>query len=265
MSKSRIEWTEATWNPVAGCTVLSPGCSNCYAMRPAARQVLLRTQKYVGTTRMSGGRPKWTGLVNVDEVVLQAPRKWKKGRKIFVNSMSDLFHEGVPLDFLRRTFAVMAETPQHTYQALTKRAEYLEQRSKELPWPDNLWMGVSVENADYTWRIDHLRRVPAAVRFLSLEPLLGPLDHLNLDGIHWVIAGGESGPGARPMQPEWARSIRDQCVRAGVAFHFKQWGGIDKKSAGRELDGREWNEWPNRNRPSTNPERPRPIQMDLTL
>lgn len=163
---------------------------------------------------------------------------------IFVNSMSDIFHDNVPLDFLREVFQVMQETPQHTYQVLTKRAENLELYAKRLPWPSNVWMGVSVENSDYTWRIDHLRRTPAATKFLSLEPLLGALDEIDLHGIDWAIAGGESGPGSRSMDPEWVRSIRDQCVRAGVAFHFKQWGGVNKKRAGRMLDGRVWSEWP---------------------
>ena len=160
--------------------------------------------------------------------------------------MSDLFHEDVPLSFIKEVFDVMRQTPRHTYQVLTKRAENLESLARYLPWPENVWMGVSVENAEHVWRVDHLRRVSAAVRFLSLEPLLGPLDKLNLDGIDWVIAGGESGPGARPMQVEWVRSIRDQCVREKIAFHFKQWGGVNKKRAGRLLDGRIWNEWPSR-------------------
>jgi protein gp37 len=244
MSKSSIEWTESTWNPVAGCTVISPGCTNCYAMRMAARLAAMGQQKYQNTTRMSGGRAKWNGHIRLDHHSLTTPREWNSGRMIFVNSMSDIFHDDVPLDFLKHVFAVMLETPQHTYQVLTKRAENLERRSKELPWPANLWMGVSVENADYTWRIDHLRRTPAAIKFLSLEPLLGPLDELDLSGIDWAIAGGESGPGARPMNPEWVRSIRDQCVEVGVAFHFKQWGGVNKKRTGRVLDGRVWSEWP---------------------
>lgn len=250
MSKSRIEWTEATWNPVAGCTVISPGCTNCYAMRLAARLEAMGQPKYANTTRVSGGRAKWNGRIVLDPKALAAPREWKTGRMIFVNSMSDIFHDDVPLDFLRQIFQVMQETPQHTYQVLTKRAENLERNARELPWPDNIWMGVSVENADYTWRIDHLRRTPAQTKFVSLEPLLGPLDKLKLEEIDWAIAGGESGPGARSMQPEWVRSIRDQCVKAGVAFHFKQWGGVNKKRTGRTLDGRVWNEWPREKRPA---------------
>jgi len=199
---SKIEWTEATWNPVAGCTILSPGCTNCYAMRLAARLAAIGQDKYVGTTRKSGGRAKWNGTIKTDASTLDIPRRWKKGRMIFVNSMSDLFHEAVPFAFIKTVFEVMAETSQHTYQVLTKRAERLEELSKKLPWLSNVWMGVSVENEDYTYRIDHLRRTKAQTKFLSLEPLLGPLDELDLRGIHWAIVGGESGPGARPMQKD---------------------------------------------------------------
>jgi protein gp37 len=248
MSKSSIEWTEATWNPVARCTVISPGCTNCYAMRMAARLAAMGQKKYENTTRTSGGRAKWNGRIKLDRSSLAIPREWKVGRMIFVNSMSDIFHDEVPLSFLKEVFSIMRETPQHTYQVLTKRAENLELLSKELPWPANVWMGVSVENADYTWRIAHLMRTPAATKFVSLEPLIGPLERLNLDGIDWAIAGGESGPGARPMKPEWVRSIRDQCLEAGVAFHFKQWGGVNKKRTGRILDGRVWSEWPREKR-----------------
>lgn len=244
-NNSSIEWTEATWNPMAGCTVISPGCTNCYAMRMAARLERMGQEKYAGTTRMSGGRAKWNGRISLDRESLALPKKWKRGRTIFVNSMSDLFHEAVEIEFIKLVFETMVSTPQHTYQVLTKRADVLERYAKSLPWPKNVWMGVSVESDEYAWRIDHLRRTPAAIRFLSLEPLLGPLDHLNLSGINWVIAGGESGPKARPLQPEWVRSIRDQCRSDGVAFHFKQWGGTNKKRSGRVLDGRTWDELPN--------------------
>lgn len=243
-TNSSIEWTEATWNPVAGCNVVSPGCTNCYAMRMARRLEAMGQPKYAGTTRMSGGRPKWNGVVRVDEESLRLPATWRTGRMIFVNSMSDLFHEAVPVKFVQRVFETMRATPQHTYQILTKRAERLEELARKLDWPANVWMGVSVENADYLYRIDHLRRTKAAIKFLSLEPLLGPLENMNLQGIDWVIAGGESGPGARPMKPSWVRSIRDQCQSAGVAFHFKQWGGVNKKKAGRMLDGQTWDEFP---------------------
>jgi len=241
---SDIEWTDATWNPVAGCSVISPGCANCYAMRMAARLAAMGQDKYTNITRKSGGRAKWNGRVRLDKASIDLPRKWRVGRIIFVNSMSDLFHERVPFDFVRKIFRTMNETPQHTYQVLTKRAELLEKLSPKLIWTPNIWMGVSVENSDFTWRIDHLRRSDARVKFLSLEPLLGPLEDLELHGIDWAIAGGESGPGARPMAPEWVRSIRDQCVKAGVAFHFKQWGGVNKKKTGRVLDNRTWDEWP---------------------
>lgn len=245
-SNSTIEWTEATWNPVAGCDVLSPGCTNCYAMRMAARLEAMGQDKYAGTTRRSGGRAKWNGRVNLDTKSLELPKRWREGRLIFVNSMSDLFHEKVPLAFIKKVFATMEATPQHTYQVLTKRAGRLEELAAALPWPGHVWMGVSVENADYLWRIDHLRRTPAAVKFLSLEPLLGPLGSLNLAGIDWAIAGGESGPNARAVDVEWIRAIRDQCMGAGVAFHFKQWGGRNKKKNGRVLDGRTWDELPSR-------------------
>lgn len=243
--KSSIEWTEATWNPIVGCTIISPGCTNCYAMRMARRLEAMGQAKYVGTTRMSGGRPKWNGVVRLDEASLDIPKSWKVGRMIFVNSMSDLFHENVPLDFIQRVFSTMRDTPQHTYQILTKRAERLEDLSRKIDWPTNVWMGVSVENADYIYRIDHLRRTGAAIKFLSLEPLLGPVEGMDLKNIDWVIAGGESGPGARPMDAAWVRYIRDQCSAAGVAFHFKQWGGVNKKKTGRQLDGRTWDEFPN--------------------
>ena len=241
---SEIEWTESTWNPVAGCTVLSPGCTNCYAMRMAARLAAMGQEKYLDTTRISGGRAKWNGHIYLDETSVDLPRKWRNGRLIFVNSMSDLFHETIPFEFVKRVFQTMNETPQHTYQVLTKRGEMLEKLSPNLNWTSNIWMGVSVENSDYVGRIDQLRRSDAAVKFLSLEPLLGPLDDLDFGGIDWVIAGGESGPGARPMEADWVRVIRDQCHEAQVAFHFKQWGGVNKKKAGRVLDGRTWDDWP---------------------
>jgi protein gp37 len=241
---SRIEWTEATWNPVSGCNILSPGCTNCYAMRLARRLGIMGQEKYAGTTRLSGGRAKWTGTIKFDERALDLPKQWKRGRLIFVNSMSDLFHDAVPLPFIKRVFGVMADTPQHTYQVLTKRAERLAELSPQLKWPTNVWMGVSVENADYWYRVDHLRKVKARVRFLSLEPLLGPLGEIDLRGIHWVIAGGESGPKARVVKPEWVREIRDACLEQEVPFHFKQWGGVNKKRTGRVLDNRTWDQLP---------------------
>ena len=240
---SNIEWTEATWNPVAGCSVVSPGCTNCYAMRMAERLAAMGQDKYVGLTRRSGGRPKWNGRINLDEEALGVPYGWR-GRMIFVNSMSDLFHENIPFAFVEKVFSVMQECGQHTFQVLTKRAARLEELSSSLIWSPNIWMGVSVENAESKRRIDHLRKTEAAVKFLSCEPLLSDLGELNLEGIDWAIAGGESGPGARPMHPDWVRAIRDQCSRSDVAFHFKQWGGVNKKKTGRMLDGRTWDEFP---------------------
>ena len=241
---SKIEWTEATWNPVAGCSVISPGCSNCYAMRMASRLQAMGQEKYVGLTRKSGGRPKWNGRVRLDWKSLTIPGSWKIGRMIFVNSMSDLFHDNVPLEFIQEVFGVMRNCRQHTFQVLTKRSGRLRDLSPLLEWTPNIWMGVSVENSDYIHRIEDLRNSGAHVKFLSLEPLIGDLGQLNLRGIDWAIAGGESGPGARHMEAEWVRSIRDQCIASHVAFHFKQWGGVNKKKYGRVLDGRTWDEWP---------------------
>ena len=213
-------------------------------MRMAARLDKMSQPKYAGLTRKTGGAYKWNGTVRLDPASLELPKKWKRGRLIFVNSMSDLFHESVPLEFIRDVFLTMADTPQHTYQVLTKRGSRLRELASELEWPSNVWMGVSVESQDYVSRIDDLRSCDANVKFLSLEPLLGPLDSLNLKGIDWVIAGGESGPGARPMEADWVRSIRDQCEQEEVAFHFKQWGGVNKKQAGRVLDDRTWDQLP---------------------
>lgn len=241
---SSIEWTDATWNPVAGCSVLSPGCTNCYAMRMAARLEAMGQEKYSGLTRKSGRRYVWTGAVRLDEASLRVPASWAKPRRVFVNSMSDLFHEDVPDEFIGAVFAVMAATPRHTFQVLTKRAERLAQIAPKLIWAPNIWMGVSVESEEFASRIDHLRETGAAVRFLSLEPLLGALPALDLRGIHWVIAGGESGPGSRAVEPGWVREIRDRCVADGVPFHFKQWGGVVKSRTGRQLDGRTWDEEP---------------------
>jgi protein gp37 len=235
MGKSAIEWTEETWNPTTGCNRTSPGCDNCYAMTLARRLKAMGQPKYQadGDPRTSG--PGFGLTVHPD--IVDVPRTWTAPRTVFVNSMSDLFHSGVPLGFIRDVFAVIAETPQHTYQVLTKRSKRLASVADRLDWPANLWMGVSIENHRYTFRAEHLKEVDAAVRFLSCEPLLGPLDDLWLDDIHWVIAGGESGGGARLIEPEWVRSIRDQCAEADVAFFFKQWGGRTPKTGGRLLDG----------------------------
>ncbi len=232
-TNSRIEWTDATWNPVRGCTKISPGCKHCYAERFAER------------FRGVQGHPFEQGfdLRLVPEKVNE-PLHWKRPQRIFVNSMSDLFHDEVPLSYIKRVFAVMNQADWHQYQVLTKRAERLEELSSQLPWAPHIWMGVSVENKDYLWRIDHLRRTKAHLKFLSIEPLLGPLGKISLRGIDWVIVGGESGPGARPMQSSWLTDIKDQCLRAGVAFFFKQWGGVQKKRYGRQLEGRTWDEMP---------------------
>ena len=246
---SKIEWTEATWNPVAGCGIVSPGCTNCYAMRMAGRLDAMGQKKYKGLTRKSGGRAKWNGKIHLDRKALNTPFLWKRGKMIFVNSMSDLFHEDVPDNFIFRVFGVMKECRHHTFQILTKRSDRLRNLSSALGWTPNIWMGVSVENSDYSYRIDDLRSSGAFIKFLSLEPLIGDVGRMNLDGIDWAIAGGESGPGARNMNPEWARSIRDQCVENNVAFHFKQWGGVNKKRAGRTLDGRTWDEFPEKAAP----------------
>ncbi|SDT82724.1 protein gp37 [Streptomyces sp. TLI_053] len=240
--RSGIEWTEATWNPTTGCDRVSAGCNNCYALTLAKRLKAMGAAKY-----QNDGDPRTSGPgfdLTLHPAVLRAPYRWRAPRTVFVDSMSDLFHARVPLDFVRRVFTVMAETPQHTYQVLTKRARRLRRVAERLEWPPNVWMGVSVESAEELARVDDLRAVPAAVRFLSCEPLLGPLDGLGLDGIHWVIAGGESGPGFRPMEATWVRDVRDACVRDEVAFFFKQWGGHTPKAGGRLLDGRTWDELP---------------------
>lgn len=230
---SPIEWTDGTWNPVTGCTKISPGCTHCYAERLALRLKAMGNANY-----RDGFQP------TLQPHMLELPLKWKKPQTVFVNSMSDLFHADVPLEYVQRVFAVMRRASWHRFQVLTKRAERLQEVASRLDWAPNIWMGVSVESDAYRGRIDHLRRVPAAVRFLSLEPLLGPLHDIDLTGIHWVIVGGESGPGARAMDLEWATGLRDQCVRAGVPFFFKQWGGVNKKRTGRVLEGRTWDEMP---------------------
>jgi protein gp37 len=233
MAATNIEWTDATWNPVRGCTKISPGCKHCYAERFAER------------FRGVPGHPFEQGFdLRLVPGKLDEPLGVKKPQRIFVNSMSDLFHEGVPVEYIRQVFDVMNKANWHEYQVLTKRAERLQDLNGVIKWAPHIWMGVSVENSNSVWRIDHLRRTDAHVKFLSIEPLLGPMRKLNLDGIDWVIVGGESGPGARPMKKEWVIDIRDQCVRSDVAFFFKQWGGVFKKKTGRELVGRTWDEMP---------------------
>jgi len=230
---SHIEWTDATWNPVRGCTKISPGCKHCYAERFAER------------FRGVPGHPFEQGFdMRLVPHKLDDPLGWKSPKRIFVNSMSDLFHVDVPLDYIQRVFEVMNKADWHQYQVLTKRAERVDELSRRLKWAPHIWMGVSVESEKYLDRIDHLRKTGAHVKFLSLEPLLGPLPKMNLRGIDWAIVGGESGPGARPMNQDWVTDIRDQCLQADVAFFFKQWGGVFKKKTGRELEGRTWDEMP---------------------
>lgn len=230
---SHIEWTDATWNPVTGCTKVSPGCKFCYAERFAQRL------KVMGKERYRNGFD-----VTLHDDLITLPLRWKRPRKVFVNSMSDLFHPDVPTEFIGRVFGTMEQAPQHIFQVLTKRSERLIEVAANLPWPSNVWMGVSIESIKYAGRADDLRLVPAAVRFLSCEPLLGSLVELNLSEIHWVIAGGESGPISRPVDVEWLRELRDKCLESRVPFFFKQWGGTNKRASGRVLDGKTWDEYP---------------------
>lgn len=231
--KSNIEWTEMTWNPVTGCTKVSPGCKHCYAATMAKRLHSMGSPRYANGFRLT-----------LHEDLVELPKKWKQPKVVFVNSMSDLFHKDVPMEFIHRVFTTMKECPQHQFQVLTKRAERLVRICDEIDWPDNVWMGVSVENQDYAFRAELLSDVPAKVRFLSVEPLLGRIEHLPLAGIHWVIVGGESGPGARPMDPSWVEEVYWQCQSNSVPFFFKQWGGVQKHRTGRELFGRTFDEMP---------------------
>lgn len=240
---SSIEWTEATWNPVRGCARVSPGCERCYAERMAHR-FSGPGAAYEGLTTLGKKGPRWTGTVKLVHQALGEPLSWRRPRLVFVNSMSDLFHEDVPTEFISSVFEAMQLAHWHTFQVLTKRADRLAQLADRLPWPDNVWMGVSVESQRYLSRIELLRTVPAHVRFLSLEPLLEGLPDLDLRGMKWVIVGGESGPGARPIEEKWVRDIHANCVAACVPFFFKQWGGVRKKAAGRALDGRTYDEMP---------------------
>ncbi len=240
--KSAIEWTDATWNPTTGCDRVSPGCDNCYALTLAKRLKAMGQPKY-----QRDGDPRTSGPgfgLTLHEDALDVPRGWHAPRRVFVNSMSDLFHPKVPEEFIARVFDVMAQTQQHQYQILTKRPKRAAALADRLPWSTNIWLGTSIESNQYVSRADELRRVPAAVRFLSCEPMIGPLTALDLSGIDWVIAGGESGHAARPMLPDWVRDLRERSVSARVPFFFKQWGGRTPKAGGRELDGRTWDEMP---------------------
>ena len=230
---SSIEWTESTWNPVTGCTKISPGCAHCYAERMAKRLRAMGQERYRNGFKLT-----------LQPDTVETPLRWKRPRTVFVNSMSDLFHKDVPTDFIARCFAVMQRASQHTFQVLTKRPDRAAELAPDLPWPSNVWMGTTVENADHVQRIRLLLQIPAVVRFLSLEPLFGPIPRLPLKGIHWVIVGGESGPKARPMEPGWVLQIRNRCIAHSVPFFFKQWGGVHKAQAGRKLDGRYWSEMP---------------------
>jgi protein gp37 len=232
-NRSSIEWTESTWNPLTGCTKISLGCKHCYAERMSRRLKAMGQPNYVNGFKLT-----------MHEHVLKRPLEWKKPQMIFVNSMSDLFHQDVPFDFIQEVFDVMRRASWHTFQVLTKRSTRLLELNQEIDWPVNVWMGVSVENSDCTFRIDHLRQTDACVKSLSLEPLLGPLPDLDLRDMDWVIVGGESGPGARPIKEEWVINIRDQCLASDVPFFFKQWGGIHRKRNGRMLRGRTWDQMP---------------------
>jgi len=234
MAKSSIEWTDATWNPVTGCTKISPGCKHCYAERMAKRLKAMGQRNYANGFKLT-----------LQPHMLELPLKWRQPSQVFVNSMSDLFHKDVPASYIKQVFDVMGRADWHKYQVLTKRSDRLRQLAPELPWQPHIWMGVSVENKDYQYRIDDLRETAAHIRFLSIEPLVGPLLKLDLTGIDWVIVGGESGPGARPMNQDWVRNIRDICLDSNVPFFFKQWGGVVKSRTGRMLDGQTWDEMPN--------------------
>lgn len=231
--KSHIEWTEATWNPVTGCSKISAGCKHCYAERMAQRLNAMGNDRYQNGFKLT-----------LHEDLLDVPRKWRTPQIIFVNSMSDLFHKDVSTGFIERAFKTMNECPQHTFQILTKRSGRVKTLAKHLNWTRNIWMGVSVEDNRVYHRIHDLHEVPSHVRFLSCEPLIGPTEELPLEGIHWVIVGGESGPGARPMKVAWVRSIKNQCKTAGTAFFFKQWGGVQKHRHGRELDNKTYDDMP---------------------
>lgn len=246
MAQTSIEWTDATWNPVAGCSVLTAGCTNCYAMRMAARLEAMGVEKYRDLTRKSGGRAVWTGKVKIDEKSLDTPKSWSKPRKVFVNSMSDLFHEDVPAEFIARVWQTMKDTPRHTYQILTKRPDLMVEVLSRLPFEilPNVWLGTSVEDFRVLHRLDDLRKVPAAIRFVSLEPLIGSVAAGDLTDIHWAIVGGESGPRAREMKQEWVHEIEAMCSKSGTTFFFKQWGGKNKKASGRVLNGRTYDDMP---------------------
>ena len=246
-ANSSIEWTESTWNPVTGCTKISPGCKHCYAERVAERLQAMGQRNYRNGFKLT-----------LQPHMLDLPLHWRKPQRIFVNSMSDLFHKDIPAAYILRVFDVMRRAHWHQFQVLSKRSDNLCKLDRLIEWPANVWMGVSVENEEYTWRIDDLRRTSALTKFLSIEPLLGPISRLDLSGIDWVIVGGESGPSARPIQRKWVIDIRRQCREAGVPFFFKQWGGVNKKKTGRKLDGRTYDEMPDNQKDES-------VQQSLSL
>ncbi len=246
MAETNIEWTDVTWNPVAGCSIISKGCSNCYAMRMAARLEAMGTKKYLGLTKKTKTQPVWTDRIYCDESALEIPLRWGKSKKVFVNSMSDLFHEAVPKEFVLKVWNVMKETPQHIYQILTKRPKRMNEilRGSEFSPLKNVWLGTSVEDSEVLHRLDSLRVVPGYIRFVSFEPLIGSVAGANLEKIHWAIVGGESGPRARPMNSDWVDEIAEACDESGTVFFFKQWGGKNKKATGRVYKGRTWDDFP---------------------
>ncbi|HWA31231.1 MAG TPA: phage Gp37/Gp68 family protein [Rhizomicrobium sp.] len=243
---SDIEWTDATWNPISGCKIISPGCTNCYAMRMAARLQAMDHAAYQGVVRKVHGHSVWTGRIFLNDAALEIPLRWRAPRKIFVNSMSDLFQDGVPDEFILKVWDVMARSPHHVFQILTKRPENMLRVliKNDIVVLPNVWVGTSVESAKYTKRIQFLRQVPAAVRFISFEPLISAVGKIDLSNIQWAIVGGESGPGSRPMKKDWVEEIRTQCRIQKVAFFFKQWGGVNKKATGRKYRGRTWDAYP---------------------
>lgn len=241
-SGSNIEWTQATWNPVSGCTRVSAGCDLCYAVALTRRLEAMGQEKYAGL--VNPDKKHFNGRIRVHPDTLDIPLRWRKPRRVFVNSMSDLFHPNVPDEFIKEVFSIMVQADRHEFQLLTKRPERAAAMGAELPWPYNVWLGTSVEDERVISRVDELRSSPAKLKFLSLEPLIGPLSSLCVEGIDWVIVGGESGPGSRPISEEWVLDIRDLCLRQGVPFFFKQWGGVNKKRTGRTLEGRTWDQFP---------------------
>lgn len=243
---SDIEWTDATWNPVSGCLMISPGCTNCYAMRMASRLQAMEHPAYTQVVRKSGKRQVWTGRLHFNEAALEVPLRWRQPRRVFVNSMSDLFQDGVPADFIKQVWNIMERAHWHAFQVLTKRPDNMREviKAAKLSVLPNVWLGTSVESADYVDRITVLKTIPADVRFVSFEPLIGPVGRPNLKDIDWAIVGGESGPGARPMESKWVSDIQRACEKHRTAFFFKQWGGVNKKKAGRQFNGRTWDAFP---------------------